>query len=211
MSLRRPVALAAGVLLLGAPALTACGFDYPTNRVNTIANGATDREETVWVLNAIVVSARPTSGTVITTLSNKSNREPIRLISVTASNEVRGGDSVPLNVTEQIDVGLLPGAAANLASDPQIRVSGAFDAGEVVTLNFGFDNGEQVVVQAPVLTDCGIYEGLDVAPVLPSREEQAIPLPAYDCGPPVAGPGVEANLEGPAGEAVPEDEVSVED
>ena len=37
--LRRRGALSAAVLLLAAPALASCGFDYATDRVNTIAPG----------------------------------------------------------------------------------------------------------------------------------------------------------------------------
>lgn len=175
MSLRRPVALATGALLLGAPALTACGFDYPTNRVNTITNGASDREKTVYVLNALVVASRPNSGTVITTLSNSSNRDAVRLTSVTATN------GQPLEVIGDADVALLPSAAANLASDPTLRVSGDFEAGQFIRLTFAFDNGEQTTVQVPVVTDCDEYDGLDAAPT-PETTEDAIALPEYECG-----------------------------
>ncbi len=179
MSLRRSVALATGVLLLGAPALTACGFDYPTDRVNTITNGATDREKTVYVLNAVVVASRPNTGTVITTLSNTSNEETVRLTSVTAEN------GAPLEVTGDADVALIPRGAANLASNPTLRVSGALEAGQFVSLTFAFDNGEQTTVNAPIVTACGQYDGLDAAPA-PEAAEGATELPEYDCGPPVA-------------------------
>ena len=188
MSLRRSVALAAGVLLLGTPALTSCGFDYPTDRVNTITNGATDRDNTVYVLNAVVVSSRPGTGTVIATLSNTNNPEPARLTSFSASKDA------PLEATEEVDIGLLPDASVNLASSPQIRVSGDFKAGEFITLSFGFDNGEEVNVKAPVVTDCDEYDGLDLSPALASSEGTEA-APEYECGPPVSGEGVDAETD----------------
>ena len=43
------LALAAGGLLLAVPALASCGFDYPTERVNTVGAGVTNRDGTVDV------------------------------------------------------------------------------------------------------------------------------------------------------------------
>ncbi len=196
---RRRLAFASGVLLLGAPALSACGFDYPTDRINTITNGVSDRDQSVWVLNTLVVASRPGSGTLVATLSNKSE-EPVRLTSVTAE-----GDGA-LRTTQDVEIGLFPGAAANLASDPQLRVSGDFEAGQFLTVTFGFDNGEEVTLQAHVVTDCGQYDGLDLAPPLELVGKKSEPEPQYDCGPPVSGPGVEPNTEGPQGEAVDSEE-----
>ncbi len=70
------LALAAGGLLLAVPALASCGFDYPTERVNTVGAGVTNREGTVDIGGSLVVSAQPDSGTLIGALSNTSDGRP---------------------------------------------------------------------------------------------------------------------------------------
>ena len=57
------LALAAGGLLLAVPALASCGFDYPTERVNTIGAGVTVRDADVDVTGTLIVSGQPDSGT----------------------------------------------------------------------------------------------------------------------------------------------------
>ena len=67
---RRATALALGGLLLAAPLLTSCGFDYATDRVYTAGNGVNNRDAAVDVLGANIVSAQDDSGTFIATFSN---------------------------------------------------------------------------------------------------------------------------------------------
>ena len=64
------LALAAGGLLLAVPALASCGFDYPTERVNTVGAGVTNRRGHRRHRRALVVAAQPDSGTLIGALSN---------------------------------------------------------------------------------------------------------------------------------------------
>src|SRR4051794_11310979 len=72
MQLRRSARLltAAGVLLLAAPVLTSCGFDYATDRPYTPGAGTNDQDAHVDVLGAVIVSAEDGSGTLITSFSN---------------------------------------------------------------------------------------------------------------------------------------------
>ena len=49
---RRTLALAVGALLLATPALSSCGFNLATDRVNTTQHGATNRDKSVDVLAA---------------------------------------------------------------------------------------------------------------------------------------------------------------
>ena len=72
MQLRRSARLlaAAGALLLAAPVLSSCGFNYATDRPYTPAAGTNDQDGDVDVLGAVVVSAEDGSGTLIATFSN---------------------------------------------------------------------------------------------------------------------------------------------
>ncbi|HWM74489.1 MAG TPA: hypothetical protein VNQ53_12145 [Nocardioides sp.] len=153
------LALAAGGLLLAVPALASCGFDYPTERVNTVGAGVTDREGTVDAAGTLVVAAQPDSGTLIGGLSNNS-AESISLVSVTGEE---GG--VTVDEFEPVEV---PGRGhVNLATlveeDAGITLSGSFNAGDFVTVVLGFDNDESVTVEIPVMKACYQYEGLDVS------------------------------------------------
>ncbi len=57
MHLRRTTALSVGSLLLAAPLLSSCGFNYATDRPNTVAAGANNRDGAVDVLGAVIVSS----------------------------------------------------------------------------------------------------------------------------------------------------------
>ena len=65
---RRPTATLVAVLLPLGAALTSCGFDYPTDRVNTIAAGVNNREADVDVLGARVLASADGHGRLIGTL-----------------------------------------------------------------------------------------------------------------------------------------------
>ena len=72
LSRRNPdrLALSIGALVLAVPGVSACGFNYATDRENTIANGVSNKDGEVDVLNAVIVSSEDGSGTFIATLSN---------------------------------------------------------------------------------------------------------------------------------------------
>jgi hypothetical protein len=158
MPLRRNIALALGALVLAAPVLTSCGFDYATDRVNTVAAGVNNHDKTVDVLGAAVVAAQPNSGTFIATLSNNSDTDTVSLESVA------GADGTTLTAVSFDPIEVAPGGMVNLATEGGVRVDGAFDAGNFVPVTLTFDNGENVVMTIPVVTACDKYEGLDTAP-----------------------------------------------
>jgi hypothetical protein len=70
VNVRRSLAVAAAVL--AAPVLSSCGvnFDAQTDQVYNPAVGVNDRDGSVDVLNALVVSGSAGSGTVVATLVN---------------------------------------------------------------------------------------------------------------------------------------------
>ena len=55
---RLRLALSIGALVLAVPGVSACGFNYATDRENTIANGTNNQDGVVDVLNAVIVSER---------------------------------------------------------------------------------------------------------------------------------------------------------
>ena len=63
--------LAAVALVLLVPLLGACGFGYQTDQVYQPSVGVNDRDGTVDVLGAVVVSSADGQGTFVASLVNK--------------------------------------------------------------------------------------------------------------------------------------------
>ncbi|WP_122818750.1 hypothetical protein [Nocardioides pantholopis] len=152
MQLRRTFALVSGTLLLTAP-LGACGFDVATDRMYTPAAGTNARDYDVDILNAVVVTGQPGSGTFVTALSNAS-AEPVTLRSISAPGvEIEGFE--PIEVPA--DNGFV-----NL-EDEDIYVTGDVEAGLVIPMTLKFDNGDTVEIDVPTVTNCDEFEGLDTS------------------------------------------------
>ncbi len=147
--------LALGALALTSPALASCGFDKATNRVNTISMGGADRSGQVDVLNAVIVSAQPGSGTLISTLVNNDPTEAAEL------DLIEAGDETPLEVATTEPVAIDPRGRAVLQGEDGVGVTGEFTPGDVMSLTYTFANGEQSVLEVPVVPACRQWEGLD--------------------------------------------------
>lgn len=157
---RRSTITALLVALPLAGALTSCGFDYPTDRINQIAAGANDREGTVDVLGARIVAAADGHGRLIGTLANN-NAEDASLDAV-SSEEV--------DLTAEVEgVEIAPGGRVNLSQDVEVPVSGEFAAGEVVALVYEFSTGETVELNVPVVKHCFQYADIE----LPEADAEA--------------------------------------
>ncbi|MEJ7795365.1 MAG: hypothetical protein WKF50_07425 [Nocardioides sp.] len=156
MQLRRSLALVSGALLLTAP-LTSCGFDPATNRVNTITQGTTDRDGTVDVLNAVIVSADEGSGVFITTLVNNDLENEATLDSLAAD------DAEAVQVGEFSAITVDPNGLVNLAADDQegIPVEGELAAGDVIPMTLQLSGGQVVQLGVPVVSNCEEFAGLD--------------------------------------------------
>jgi copper(I)-binding protein len=167
------LALASGALLLAVPALASCGFDYPTERVNTVGAGVTDHGGTVDVAGVVIVAGQSDSGTLVGALSNNDGEESISLESIS------GGEDGAVEADEFEAIELAPHAHTNLATlaeeDAGITVSGDFDAGDFVDVTFTFDNGESVSMEIPVMKPCHQFEGLD------NTQGDEEPEPLYTC------------------------------
>lgn len=157
MHLRRSLALLTGAILLATP-LTSCGFDKATDRVNNIATGVTDRDATVDVLNAVIVSAEEGSGTFIATFVNNDTEEAAQ---VEALEPLTESAQVPDFSSLTVD----PGSLVNLAAEDEegVTVQGDFAAGGVVPMRIQLSGGQIVELDVPVLPSCDEYEGLDTS------------------------------------------------
>jgi hypothetical protein len=152
---RRNLALSIAALVLALPGVTACGFNYATDRDYTPANGVNDRSGLVDVLNAVIVSSTEGSGTFITSLSNNTRTETISLDSL----------SFVADPTAQVapfsPIAVKPRGLVNLADGLGIKVQGEFKTGDFVPVSVGFDNGETADIRVLVVTADDEYTGLD--------------------------------------------------
>ncbi len=177
--MRRLTRLVVGAALL-VPALSSCGFDYASERVNTVSAGVTERSGEVDVVGAMVVAAQPGSGTFIALLANNSETEPVTFSSL------EPGTGATFTAGEA-GVEVPPSGAVSLANEGGVRVSGDFAAGDFVSVSVGFSNGERIRMDVPVVLACGDYEGLDngaePAEEPTAGQDLAEELEAYDCEP----------------------------
>lgn len=166
LTLRRSVAAAAVVLT--APALTACGFEMPTERVYTPGVGVNERSGSVDVLHALIVSGAPGSGTVIAGLNN-GGTEDDRLTGVSGS-----GEESAARVSGAGPVDLPAGQLVQLADEGGISIEGEnINAGEFVALTFTFANAQSVTVEVPVVKRTGEFAEIPVPSVAPTTEAPA--------------------------------------
>jgi hypothetical protein len=160
VNLRRTLALGAAGLVATA-ALSSCGFDYPTDRINNITAGVDYRDGSVEILNAAVVAKQADSGTLIATFVNNSDSKTIALQSVT-------GDNTAITNAEPTTFSLAPGTLRNLATEGGIPVSGTFALGQFVNVVLTFDDGETANLSVPVVADAEQWTGLDTSTPSPS-------------------------------------------
>lgn len=170
MNLRRSLALGAAGLAATAT-LTACGFNYPSDRINNPVSGVDYRDGTVDILNAVVVAQQPDSGTFVATFVNNSPTTTIGLQSA-------DGDNTAISSVDAPSFSLQPNSLLNLAQKKGIPVSGTFALGQFVPISFTFDDGETADLQVPVVADDGQWAGLYVAPPSPSASSSGTASPS---------------------------------
>ena len=152
---RRSWALAAGALLLAVP-LSSCGFDNATEREYTQAAGANNRDASVDVLNAVIVSADEGSGTFVATFVNNDVSEDGTIEAITPTvDTARVADFSPITVD--------PGGHVYLGAEGEegVAVEGEFGAGATVPMTFELSGGQVVQMTVPVVSNCHEFEGLD--------------------------------------------------
>jgi hypothetical protein len=157
MQLRPPARLLASVgALVLATTLTSCGFDYATDRVYTPAEGVNDRDASVDVLGAVVVSGQEGSGTFIASFANNDQSE-----SATVESLRGAGEDSSLQVEDFQPIEIAPGQMVNLATEGGIVVRGDFEPGNFLTVEVGFGDGETVEMDIPSVPPCDEFTGLD--------------------------------------------------
>lgn len=146
----RPTAIA-GLLLAAVSSVTlsSCGFDYPTDRVNTIAAGQNNRDHSVDALGIRVLATAKGEGRLIGALSN-GNDEDASLESVTSPDDA-------FTAAKFEPVELAPGGAANLSEIDPIELTGDFTAGDFIAVELGFSTGETASLDVPVVKNCFQY------------------------------------------------------
>lgn len=159
------------VALALASTLSSCGFDYATDRVYTPAAGPIDRDSSVDVLSAVIVSKAPGAGTFIAGLSNNSGSEDV------VFEAIRPVGDTTIAFEELEPRTIQPLGYENLSeSGNGIGVTGDFTAGDFVTVQLAFDTGETVELDIPVVTDCDEFDGFDTSTEGAGEEFDCEPL-----------------------------------
>jgi hypothetical protein len=149
--------LGIGALLLAAPTLASC-TTHPTDEIYTPAAGTNNRDSRVDVLNAVIVAneAHPGEGTLVVTLVNNQ----VVAVGSTASEDdelVGVGGAVTGKVTSAVTIPsgefvvLAAKTAAITEAVPGIIVSGDFELGDEVEVEFDFANAKSVTLKVPVV------------------------------------------------------------
>jgi len=155
MQLRKTARLlaATGALLL----VSACGFDYATDRDYTPGEGTNNRDAVVDVLSAVVVAGESGSGTFIASFASNDLEESVSVTGITASF-----DGAPLTVEGPTTIEVPAHGLVNLADATEpITVTGDFELGNFLDMTFTFSDGDKVEMEVPSVNDCGDFAGLD--------------------------------------------------
>jgi hypothetical protein len=153
--------LCAGALVLAAPVLASCSKEKATDKIYTPGNAANDRSGRIDVLNAVIVSTSPGSGTFVASLVNNDTNPPgaaedaaDQLVGL--SGEVTARFPEPVNV---------PAGGIAVLAEPDgqgIKVTGEFEAGQFVTVTLTFANAEEpVTLEVPVVENAGDFADQD--------------------------------------------------
>lgn len=177
MHLRRTVALATGAVVFALPTLAGCGFNYATDRINTVTSVTNYRDGVVNVLNAAIVAKAANSGTFVAGLNNNDPEKSVSLTSIApvgTGSDVKSGQFSPIEVK--------PGGFVNLADDNGtnrgVPVTGTFQPGDVVSVTLNFDTDVTVTMDVRVVADDGQWAGLDISSAAPSDSASASSSPS---------------------------------
>ena len=153
---RRRLAPLALVLLV--PGLGACA--YQTDQVYQPSVGVNNRQGTVDVLGAVVVSSTDGRGTFVASMVNSSLEEPDQLSGVT-------GEDVQAQLSAPIEI--QPESLVNLAEMGAVSVTGdGIEPGRFARLTLTFANGQETKLNAPVIDDEEPYSDIERATPSPS-------------------------------------------
>jgi len=158
--------LAALAMVLMVPVLSAC--QYQTDQVYQPSVGVNERDGTVDVLGAVVVSSSDGTGTFVASLVNNDLEKPDALINVS-------GEGLEAQVTAPVEIE--PESLVNLADSGAVSVTGAnISPGKFARLTLEFESGQQTEINAPVVPAESIYA--DVKPASPGSSGSPGPSPS---------------------------------
>ena len=178
VNLRRTFALGA-VGLMASGILGGCGFNFATDRINSITAAANYRDGTVDVLNAAIVSRAPNAGTFVAGFANSDQAKTVTLTDIS-------GDGTTVGTVAMSPLAIPANGFLNLAAQGGIPLNGTFTAGQYVSLTFTFDDGESATLTVPVFLDEGQWAGLDTSK--PSSSASAPSGTVTDTASPTATP-----------------------
>ncbi|HET7388504.1 MAG TPA: hypothetical protein VFJ19_17760 [Nocardioidaceae bacterium] len=140
---------AASAVLLAAPLLSSCGVNFGAQTIQDYnpAAGVYDRSGAVDVVNALIVSGKKGSGTVVATLVNNDQLHADQLKKVTAGNprtqDITGSLAGPTKIPA--------GGVLDLASTGGATVKGpTIKPGAFIPLTFKFAHAKSIVLDVPV-------------------------------------------------------------
>jgi hypothetical protein len=179
VNLRRTLAL--GTAGLAATlTLTACGFNYPTDKINNLTAGVNDRNGTVEVLNAVVVSKKDGRGTFVAGFANNNQTQQVQVTGMSSS-------SSKVTSVDAKKFGIPPNGFVNLADSGGVLVTGTFVRGDFINMTITYDNGETTSIGVPVVDDSGQWAGLDTARPSPTGKPSPTTSPSPGGAPTATG------------------------
>lgn len=142
-------------MVLLVPTLGACGFGYQTDQVYQPGIGVNNRDGTVDILGAVVVSSLNGEGTMVASLVNENESKDDALVNVT-------GDG--LEVSLSAPVKLPAGELVNLADTGAVSVTGdTIQPGKFARLKLTFESGQTTELNAPVVPYSGEFNDVRLA------------------------------------------------
>jgi hypothetical protein len=152
-STRRRLAAVAMVVLV--PTLGACGFSEQTDQIYQPGVGVNNRDGTVDILGAVVVSSLNGEGTLVASLVNQSESKDDSLVSVT-------GDGLEASLSAPVK--LPAGQLVNLADTGAVSVTGdTIQTGKFARLKLTFESGQTTEINAPVVPYSGEFDDVRLA------------------------------------------------
>jgi len=153
--------LSALVVVLLVPALGAC--NYQTDQVYQPAVGVNNRDGTVEVLAAVVVSSTDGQGTFVASLVNSDLEDPDTLTGVAAA------DPADAEVQLAAPIEIQPEGLVNLADSGAVSVAGAgIEPGSFTRLVLTFESGQETEVNVPVVDKAEEFDDIEPATPRPS-------------------------------------------
>lgn len=156
-------------MVLLVPTLGACGFDYQTDQVYQPGVGVNNRDGSVDVLGAVVVSSSTDDeGTFVASLVNKSDSDDT-LESVT-------GEDVQVQIISPVEV--KADTLVNLADTGAVSVVGeTVEPGKFVRLTLQFEGGQTTEVNVPVVPHEDEFSEVELATPESESSPSASPSP----------------------------------